>query len=70
MAGRGNVTEALRGLDEDEKVEFSISEARSDGIATTGQVPDEWKGATSVVTPGGKEDVATLSRKSWRKFQG
>ena len=29
----GNVTEALRGLDEDEKAEFSISEVRSDGIA-------------------------------------
>ena len=29
----GNVTEALRGLDEDEKAEFNISEVRSDGIA-------------------------------------
>ena len=33
VLGLGNVTEALRGLDEDEKAEFSISEVRSDGIA-------------------------------------
>lgn len=33
-------------------------------------VPDEWKGVTSVVTPGGKQDVATLSEQGLYFFLG
>lgn len=43
---------------------------RWDGAGTVGHVPDEWKGVGSVPTPGGKQELLTISEQGLYFFLG